>query len=96
MMRKEEIINGIIASGQDPNDFEVKIFESGYSVTPKWFYETKQIAEKENKPIKEDVDTVAETLVYTADDFLTLADTAIYLMREVERLNYEMEVLKNG
>jgi hypothetical protein len=38
----EDIKNKIIEGGKNPDDFNITITESGYSVTPKWFYETKQ------------------------------------------------------
>ena len=40
---------------------------------------------------KEDVDTVAETVVFTIDDVQILADTVVYLIGEVDRLSSEME-----
>ncbi|EGW39092.1 hypothetical protein [Desulfosporosinus sp. OT] len=78
----EQVEQELIQQGADPNDFNIKITETGYSVTPKWFYENKQIAKNEVGPTKEDVETVA--------------DTVVYLMGEVERLSTELEALKNG
>jgi hypothetical protein len=60
----DKIKQELIDQGKDPNDFDIKTFKNAYSVTPKWFYEQKQIAKKENKPIIQDVDDVAEMLVY--------------------------------
>lgn len=47
-MNIEEIKQGLIEQGINPEDFKINTSENGYSVTPKWFYETKQIAKKED------------------------------------------------
>lgn len=44
----EEIKNQLMQEGKDPNDFEIDVVGDSYSVTPKWFYEQKQIAKKED------------------------------------------------
>ena len=44
----EEIKNQLIQEGKNPNDFEIDVVGDSYSVTPKWFYEQKQIAKKED------------------------------------------------
>lgn len=43
----EDIKQELIGQGQDPEDFNITITENGYAITPKWFYEAKQIAKKE-------------------------------------------------
>lgn len=72
--------------GQNPDDFNINITENGYSVTPKWFYETKQVAKQEDKPIKEDVDIVAETAVFAMMDIQDLAEMLVYALNEIETL----------
>lgn len=47
----DEINQQIIAAGENPEDFNIKIEENGYSVSPKWFYETKQIAINEDAKV---------------------------------------------
>lgn len=45
-MNLDDIRQSLIDQDKNPNDFNIEIFENGYTVTPKWFYETKQIAKK--------------------------------------------------
>ena len=45
---EQEIYNQLIERGENPEDFTITIFENGYSITPKWYYESKQIAKKED------------------------------------------------
>jgi hypothetical protein len=47
-MTIEEIRQELVEQGKDPDDFTILITENGYSVTPKWFYETKQLAKQED------------------------------------------------
>lgn len=47
-MNIADIHEDLRASGKDPNDFTIRFLDNGYSVTPKWFYETKQIAKNED------------------------------------------------
>ena len=100
----------LIEQGKNPNDFNIRVTENGHTITPKWFYETKQIAKKEDKPIKEDIDVTAETVVYTTsdvadlaetvvvsmEDSLTMAETVSQLMMEIDELKQELEEIKNG
>lgn len=78
--------------GHDLNDFDIEINEGGYSVSPKWYYENKKIAKQQDKPIIEDVNVTAETIVYTAQDVMMLADTVMQLMGRV----IELEAKVNG
>ena len=48
MINRVQAEQEIINQGQDPNDFNIQITKEGYSITPKWFYEQKQIAKKED------------------------------------------------
>ena len=61
-MSEEEIIQQIIENGKNPEDFNIEISENSYSIIPKWFYETKQIFEKEVLPIQGKDATTEETL----------------------------------
>lgn len=92
----ERIKQELYEQGEDLNDFNVTITKNGYSITPKWFYETKQIAKKEDKSINEDVNVVAETTVITMDDINTTAETVALLIKEIKILKTELEVIKNG
>jgi len=50
-MTEQDIIQELINQGRDPDDFIIKITENSYSIVPKWFYETKKIAQKEDMPL---------------------------------------------
>ena len=55
IMNIDEIKQELIEQGKSPDDFNIEITESGHSVTPKWFYESKQIAKKEDVKFKNEV-----------------------------------------
>lgn len=86
------IIEELINQGKDPNDFNIKILEDGYSISPKWFYETKQIAKQEDEPIIEDVNDVAELTTITAMDKDELAEMLVYALQRID----ELEEMING
>lgn len=50
-MTLEDIKKELMSYGHNPNDFNIKITETGYSVIPKWYYEQKQVAQQEDVPI---------------------------------------------
>ena len=85
---KQELIN----QGKNPNDFNITLTENGYSITPKWFYENKQIAKKEDKPIIQDVNDVAELTTMTALDKDELAEMLVYALIKID----ELEARING
>lgn len=91
-MTIEEIKQELINQGENPNDFNIEIFENGCSVTPKWFYEQKQIAKKEDKPIIQDVNNVAELTTIVAMDKDELAEMLVYALQRIE----ELEAIING
>ncbi|MGB3926519.1 MAG: hypothetical protein WBL14_09170 [Caldicoprobacterales bacterium] len=95
-MKLEEIKQDLIHHGKNPDDFNITITENGYSVTPKWFYETKQIAKKEDKPIIEDVNTMGETVAYNLIDINDIAETLAIVLIEINNLKAEIEALKGG
>lgn len=90
----EEIKQELIAHGKNPDDFNIKLFENGYSVTPKWFFENKEIAKKEDKPIKEDVNDVAITTAYVLEDSMVIAETVAFLLLKIDSLETEIATLK--
>ena len=92
----EEIKNQLIQEGKDPNDFNITITENGYSITPKWFYETKQIAKQEDKPIIEDTNVIGETVAYNLIDMNDIAETLALVLIEINNLKAEIEALKGG
>lgn len=49
-----ELEKELINSGKNPNDYEIKIFENGYSFTPKASYEMRQVAQEENEALKKE------------------------------------------
>lgn len=85
-MTLEEIKEKLIKDGNDPNDFNIYITETGYSVTPKWFYEPKKIAKKEDKPIKEDVEEVANMTFITAMDKDELVEMLVIALMRIDVL----------
>ena len=91
-MTIEEIKQELTEQGKDPNDFNIKIIENGHTITPKRFYETKQVARKEGKLMKEDVDVVAETLVLAMMDIEDLAGLLVYALNKID----ELEAKLNG
>ena len=90
-MTMEEIKQNLKNKGKDISDFDIKITEIGYSITPKWFYETKQIAKKEDKPIIEDVNTIGETVAYNLIDINDIAETLAIVLIEISNLKAEIE-----
>ena len=88
----EEIKNQLMQEGKDPNDFEIDVVGDSYSITPKWFYEQKQIAKKEDEPIIEDVNDVAELTTIVAMDKDELAEMLVYALQRID----ELEARING
>ena len=88
----DKIKTNLIEQGLDVDDFKITILENGYSITPKWFYETKQIAKKEDKPIIEDVNDVAELTTIVAMDKDELAEMLVYALQRID----ELEEMING
>lgn len=86
----------LLKQGQNPEDFDIQVFEHGYSITPKWFHETKKIAKKEDKPIIEDVNDVAITTAFVLEDNMTVAETLAITLLEIENLKTEIALLKGG
>ena len=95
-MSISEIKKQLTESGKNPDDFNITITENGYSVTPKWFYETKQIAKKEDKPIIGDVNDIGETVAYNLIDINDIAETLALVLIEINNLKAEIEALKGG
>lgn len=85
-MKINEIKQELIEQGKNPNDFDIELLENVYSITPKIFYETKLIAREENKPIKEDMDITAETLIFSLSDIEELADMLVYALVKIDEL----------
>ena len=60
---------------------------TGYQVWQKQYAPNyARFATQEDAPIKEDVDTTAETVVYTAMDVQDLAEMLVYALQEIESL----------
>lgn len=91
-MTLQEINQVLIQQGYNPDDFNIFTFENGYSVTPKRFYETKQIAKKEDKPIIEDINDVAELTTLTSMDKDEVAEMLVYALQRID----ELEARING
>ena len=93
-MTIEEIKQELINQGKDLNDFEITITEDGHTVTPKWFYEYKKIAKKEDEPIIEDVGDIGETVAYNLIDINDIAQTLAAVLLEIDNLKNEIKTLK--
>lgn len=91
-MNLEDIKQELIEQGKSPDDFNIQIAEEGFLVTPKWFYEIKQIAKLQDKPTKDDIDITAETLVLTMMDVEDLAEMIVYALNKID----ELEAKING
>lgn len=89
----EQIIKN---NGDNPDDFNITIYEDGYQIAPKKSYEIRAIAKECYKPVIEDINVVAETIVVNMNDLNDIAETIAFLMSEIESLKIELEVLKNG
>lgn len=88
----EEYRQIIISQGFNPDDFEID--ENGFR--PKWYWENLQKAKQADKPIIEDINVTAETVVYTIEDVQMLADTVADLMQRVSELEARLEAMQNG
>ena len=88
----EEIKNQLMQEGKDPNDFEIDVVGDSYSITPKWFYENKQVAKEQDKPIIEDVNDVAELTTIVAMDKDDIAEMLVYALQKID----ELEARING
>lgn len=91
-MTIEGIKESLVREGRNPSDFNITITENGYSVTPKWFYETKQIAKQEDELIIDDVNDVAELTTIVAMDKDELAEMLVYALQRID----ELEARING
>lgn len=91
-MPRNEMEKEIIEQGMNPKDFDIFIEDDRRGYTPKWSYETKEIAKKEDKPIIDDVDTVADLVATTSIDKDELAEMLVYAMQRID----ELEVKLNG
>lgn len=91
-MNLEDIKQELIEQCKNPDDFNIQITEEGCLVTPKWFYEIKQIAKLQDKPTKDDIDITAETLVLTMMDVEDLAEMIVYALNKID----ELEAKING
>ncbi len=87
----DKIKTNLIEQGLDVDDFNIVALENGYSISPKWFYEQKQIAKKEDKPIIEDVNTTGETIAYNLIDINDIAETLAIVLIEISNLKAEIE-----
>ena len=92
----EEIKNQLMQEGKDPNDFEIDVVGDSYSITPKWFYENKQVAKEQDKPIIEDTNVIGETVAYNLIDINDIAETLALVLIEINNLKAEIEALKGG
>lgn len=91
MTKTEEVRQNLLEQGKDPNDFNIVVTENGHSITPKWFYENKQIAKKEDKPIIEDVNGVAEMTTIVAMDKDDLAEMLVYALQRIDELEERLD-----
>jgi hypothetical protein len=88
-MTLEEIKQELLKNGKDPEDFDIVISESGHLVTPKWYYQHKQITRKEIEPVEQEniSNMLAMTQMY--EENLKLKQENVDTMVAVTEL-YEM------
>lgn len=82
----EEIKQELISAGKDPEDFNIEIKNNVIIITPKWFYEQKQIAKKEDAAIIQDVNDVAEFATIMAMDKDEIAEMLVYALQRIDEL----------
>ena len=88
-MTIEQIRQQLIEEGINPDDVLVlpNADGTGYQVWQKQYApDYARFADQQDTPIKEDVDTTAETVVYTAMDVQDLAEMLVYALEEIEAL----------
>lgn len=84
-MTYEEIVQEIIATGKNPDDFNITILDNGYKVEPRASYEIREVAKKENEFLEqENADLWFESM--TNESRIESAET------EVANLWYEVMV----
>lgn len=66
MIKYQDIINQLIESGLNPNDFNIVILEDRYKVEPKVGYEFRKIVQEEMKQVEQRQQIIQQAL----DDLL--------------------------
>ena len=95
-MTIEEIKQELITLGKNPDDYKIDIFGDGYSISPKWYTQYKEIAKKEDVPIIQDINDVAGTVAYNLIDVNDLAETLALALIKIDNLKTEIELIKGG
>lgn len=83
---KQELID----DGLNPDDFNISEENGVIKVVPKWYYEMKQIAKKEDMPIIDDVNAVAELTTMTSMDKDELAEMLVFALQKLDELEEKM------
>lgn len=91
MITVEEVKDILQKSNRNPDDFNIKIFENGYSVFPKWSYQPRQIAKEEDTPIIADVNDVAEFSTIIAMDKDEIAEMLVYALQKIDELEARLD-----
>lgn len=86
----ESIKQELIADGLDPGDFNITQKNGVIKVVPKWYFEMKQIARKEDEPIIDDVNAVAELTTMTSMDKDELAEMLVFALQKLDELEEKM------
>ena len=68
----EKATQEIIASGNNPQDFTITVFDGGYSVSPRVTYEGRQLVKQELAPEIADKEALAETLALILEEIEVL------------------------
>ncbi len=89
-MTIEDIKQELINQNKNPDDFNIEIAENGYSVTPKWFYENKQVAKIEDDKLKIEIDLA--TAMNTAETLEVI--TFLSEMQKIEQAQSNAELIE--
>lgn len=92
VLTKDEVIQFIINRGDNPNDFKITSTDDMLKIEPQPSFEQRQVARQEDKPIKEDVDLVAEIALINAMDKDDITQLLMYALEKID----ELEAKING
>lgn len=87
----ESIIQELIDDGRNPDDFKITQKNGVIMIVPKWYYEMKQIAKKEDVPIIDDMNAVAELTTITSMDKDELAEMLVFALQKIDELEERID-----
>lgn len=87
----ESIKKEMLDDGLNPDDFNISMEDGVIKVVPKWYYEMKQIAKKEDVPIIDDMNAVAELTTITSMDKDELAEMLVFALQKIDELEERID-----